>query len=426
MKINTVFFRLFIDLRFALLILISIAGVTALGTIIEQDQSLNYYMEFYPKGQGFISYSLILGLGLDHIYRSWLFLSLVVSLGVSLTLCTFYQQLPNIQISREVNFLKNVTQFSKLSLVSSFSPYSINSFVSKALRSLRLSNFYIYQQKTYLYALKGLFGKIGPVLVHISLVSILFGALSGACGRYFAQEFIPKGEIIHIQNLLGAGWFAKIPLLNIRLNDFWVEYNTQKINQFYSNVSLLDSSGKEMINQVLSVNHPLFFEQVFFYQTDWDLLGLRIQQNGEQIFQYPVVLINKTPKVWASIFLDSVSSTKQILIIEDLRQSLKLYNDQGLFVRNINLNDQFSLGNNMYTLVDIIPETGLQIKYDPSIPLTFFGFGLLMISTLLSYLTYSEIWFYLGDNKFYCGAQTTRAKSEFQVNFLTLIKILKR
>ena len=170
----------------------------------------------------------------------------------------------------------------------------------------------------------------------------------------------------------------------------------------------------------------MFFDQVFFYQTDWDLLGLRIQQNGDQIFQYPVVLINKNPKVWASILLDPVLSAKQILIIEDLRQNLKLYNDQGLFVRDIGLNTQFSLGTNLYTLIDIIPETGLQIKYDPSIPLTFFGFGLLMISTLLSYLTYSEIWFYLGDNKFYCGAQTNRAKSEFQINFLTLTKILKR
>lgn len=72
------------------------------------------------------------------------------------------------------------------------------------------------------------------------------------------------------------------------------------------------------------------------------------------------------------------------------------------------------------TLIDIISSTGLQIKMDPGIVLIYTGFGFLMISTLLSYLTYSQIWLVQESKNIFMGGNTTRAKFEFAREFLKL------
>lgn len=74
------------------------------------------------------------------------------------------------------------------------------------------------------------------------------------------------------------------------------------------------------------------------------------------------------------------------------------------------------------TLVDIISSTGLQIKTDPGIPLIYTGFGLLMLSTLISYITYSQIWVVQDQNNIFIGGNTTRATFAFELEFLKLIK----
>ena len=91
------FFKAFADLRFAIIILLIIASFSIIGTIIEQDQSIETYKLNYPltnKVLGFLSWDIILKFGLDHIYKTWWFLILILVFGISLLTCTFLQQLP--------------------------------------------------------------------------------------------------------------------------------------------------------------------------------------------------------------------------------------------------------------------------------------------------------------------------------------------
>ena len=46
----------------------------------------------------------------------------------------------------------------------------------------------------------------------------------------------------------------------------------------------------------------------------------------------------------------------------------------------------------MLKFSELLTTTGLQIKTDPGIPLIYTGFLFLMLSTLISYITYSQIW----------------------------------
>ena len=76
---------------------------------------------------------------------------------------------------------------------------------------------------------------------------------------------------------------------------------------------------------------------------------------------------------------------------------------------------------NSLEIIEYIPETGLQIKADPGIPLIYLGFGVLMISTLLSYLSYTQFWLAQSKNKLLIGGDTNRAKLNLKVTFLDLV-----
>ena len=97
------FFRSIADLRFAITILLIIASFSIIGTVIEQDQSIETYKLNYPITNqvfGFLSWDIILKLGLDHIYKTWWFIACIILFGVSLLTCTVLQQLPSLKISR--------------------------------------------------------------------------------------------------------------------------------------------------------------------------------------------------------------------------------------------------------------------------------------------------------------------------------------
>jgi cytochrome c biogenesis protein len=69
------------DLRFAIFILLIIASASVIGTIIEQDQSVEYYKLNYPLAErlfGFLSWDIILKCGFDHVYKTPWFISFIV------------------------------------------------------------------------------------------------------------------------------------------------------------------------------------------------------------------------------------------------------------------------------------------------------------------------------------------------------------
>ena len=77
------------------------------------------------------------------------------------------------------------------------------------------------------------------------------------------------------------------------------------------------------------------------------------------------------------------------------------------------------------SIIDILPSTGLLIKYDPSIPIIYFGFGLLMITTCLSYLPYTQIWIFTQRKNSWIGSSTNRGKIQLEIEFENLIRYIE-
>ena len=148
-------FKIFTSLKFAIIILIIIAISSSFGSFIEQDEPITFYKEQYPINKpiyGFITWEIILGLGIDHVYRTWWFLSLLVILATCLISCTVTRQFPLFKNSKDFFFKKEKKSFKNL-------PFFVkikNLFYLKELILVKIQtmNFYTYQNGNLVYAYK--------------------------------------------------------------------------------------------------------------------------------------------------------------------------------------------------------------------------------------------------------------------------------
>ena len=417
------FLKLLADLRFAIGILLIIALTSIIGTIIEQDQSIEIYKLNYPltnKLFGILSWDTILKLGFDHVYKTWWFLFFIFLFGISLLTCTFLQQVPSLKIARRCQFFRTNQQFSKLKIFKQTKNTSLNQFLFR----LKENKYSIFQQKDIVYCYKGLVGRLAPIIVHFSLILILFGSIIGSINGFKAQELIPKTESFHIQNFLTNGKIFSIPKTVVRINDFWITYNKKNtISQFYSDISFLKDNGHEIYRKTIFVNSPAVYKGTYFYQTDWNLTGLRFKFNNPEINQTSIIDINNdSNKIWFSwISFNLELSDGYTILLNNLQGYASIYDKFGSFSGNLELNE-FTNSQPTIKLIDIISSTGLQIKNDPGIPVIYGGFGFLMVSTLTSYITYSQIWIIQSQRKrkLLIGGNTTRAKFEFELEFFKL------
>ena len=418
------FFRQIADLRFSIFILLLISSCSIIGTVIEQDQSIETYKTNYPLMNpvfGFLTWDRIITFGLNHVYQTWWFFTLIFLFGISLISCTFLQQFPSLKIARRCQFFRTTSQFYKLKISTLLKNVPLNKILSR----IKKNQYSIFQQKNTIYCYRGLIGRIGPIIVHLSMILVLAGTIVGSLFGFKAQEIVPKTETFYIQNILNNGQLAVIPKVSARINDFWITYTKNKtISQFYSDISILDNSGNEMSRKTISVNYPLIFKGVYYYQTDWNLIGLRLQRSDNKIIEYPLAnVLNNQTKIWLSLISSNSELTSDdiIILIDNLQGYCSIYNEKGNFLGNLELNETVNLTQPI-TLFEIISSTGLQIKSDPGIPIIYSGFFFLMVSTLVSYISYSQIWVIQKNKKIFIGGSTNRASFDFELEFFDLVK----
>lgn len=416
-------FRFFADLRFSIFILLLISFCSIIGTVIEQDQSIEVYKLNYPLNNsvfGFLSWDRIIYFGFDHVYKTWWFLLLIFLFGWSLILCSFLQQLPSLKIARRCQFFRTSQAFYKLNNSTILTTFSF----PRILASIKIQHYSIFQQKNIVYCYKGLIGRIAPIIVHFSMILVLIGTIIGSLFGFKAQEIVPKTENFHIQNLLTNGTLSIIPQSSARVNDFWITYNKNKtISQFYSDISILNPQGNEIKRKTISVNSPFINKGIYYYQTDWNLIGLRFKASSKKTIEYPLInIFPNREKIW----LSWISNTRLvqnglILLIDNLDGYCSIYSPTGQFLGNLEINESLNFSAPV-NLSEIISSTGLQIKTDPGIPFIYLGFFFLMTSTLMSYITYSQVWLIQKNHKLFIGGTTNRALFDFELEFLKFVK----
>ena len=423
MKLRYILVRYLANLQFAIILLLTIASFSILGSIIEQDQSLDFYANAYSKPWlGIFTSKVILQFGLDHIFKTWWFISLLILFGTSLLCCTFLQQLPILKSAQRLKLYKNQRNFKKLPFNTKTIPVTNGSLVI----ALKDKKYQIFQGAQGVYAHKGIIGRIAPIIVHFSMVLILIGTILASTSGFVAQEFIPKTEVFHIQNILNNNINSNVPKISGRVNDFWITYTEdQSIKQFYTDLSIIDSNGKELKRETIYVNHPLRYQALTFYQTDWAIIGTRYRLPNLETYQIPI--IKPTKNIWLSwlpkqSFDDSLDESQSgyTILNTTLRGINSIYDQNGKLIGEGELNENLPLNSNIQ-FCDYLTTTGIQIKSDPGIPLIYIGFFFLLISIIASYISYSQIWLTRKNNKILLGGTTNRSKIQFEFEMLNLI-----
>jgi cytochrome c biogenesis protein len=416
------------DLRLAIVLLLAIAVFSISGTVIEQGQSLSFYQTNYPEHPalfGFLTWKVLLIAGFDHVYRTWWYLALLILFGSSLTACTFVRQLPALRwFTRNTSkFYTQPRQFQKFALSAEFDSASLEDAISL----LEKRRFRVFRSGETIYARKGIIGRIGPIVVHVSMMLILIGGIVGAMTGFIAQEVAPSGSTFLIKNIVDAGPWAEPQFPKdwaVKVNRFWIDYlPTGEIDQFYSDLSVLDNDGKEVDRKTIHVNEPLKHNGVTLYQADWSIAAVQVKLNKSPVLQFPMAKLDAVgSRVWGTwIPLKSDLSDGVSLIARDLQGLLLIYDTDGKLISTVRKGMSVQVKGVTLAIADIIGSTGLQIKADPGIPIVYLGFGLLMISTMMSYVSHSQIWALQKDGKFYIGGNTNRAQVVFEREFLEIL-----
>ncbi|MBE9190426.1 cytochrome c biogenesis protein [Gloeocapsopsis crepidinum LEGE 06123] len=418
------------DLRLAIVLLLAIAVFSISGTVIEQGQSVPFYQANYPEEPalfGFLSWKVLLSLGLDHVYRTWWFLALLILFGSSLTACTFRRQLPALKwFARTWKFYKQPQQFRKFALSAEVDRTPLDNLVPFLEK-----RYQVFREGDALYASRGLVGRVGPIVVHASMILILVGAIWGALTGFMAQEMVASGESFKVQNIVDAGPWAtpQIPQdWSVRVNRFWIDYTpTGGIDQFYSDLSVIDNQGQEVKHKKIFVNEPLRHRGVTFYQTDWGIAAIRIRLNKSPILQLPMARLNTNGqgRLWATWIPTKPDLSAGVsLVARDLQGMLLLYDTTGQLINTVRPGMAVEVNGVKLKIEEVVGSTGLQIKADPGIPFVYSGFGLLMLGVIMSYVSHSQVWALQKDGKLYIGGKTNRAHVAFEREFLTLLEQL--
>lgn len=423
--------RIIANLHLAIVLLLAIALFSISGTLIEQGQSLAFYQQNYPADPalfGFLSWRVIIAVGLNHVYSTWWFLSLLVLFGTSLTACTFTRQFPALKSARRWQFYDKPRSFEKLALSTEIPKGSVDNLIPL----LEQRNYKVFREGNTLYARKGIIGKIGPIVVHAAMLIVLIGAIWGAMTGFIAQEMIPSGQTFQVRNIFEAGPFSRAQIPQdwaVKVNRFWIDYTPDgTIDQFYSDLSVVNPQGEELKRETIHVNKPLRYDGVTYYQTNWGIAGVKVQLNNSPIFQIPMTKLDTGGKgnLWGTWIPTKPDLSEGVaLVTKDLQGTLLAYNPKGEFLDVVRPGMGLELNEVTLKVLELIGSTGLQIKADPGVPIVYAGFGLLMLGVMMSYVSHSQIWALETLQRLYVGGRTNRALVTFEHEILAMIAQLE-
>src|SRR3989304_1277679 len=263
------------SVKFTIFLLILIAAVSVIGTVIEQGQSPQDY--FLAYGERWTE--IILWLGLDRMYNTWWFVSILCLLVVNIIACTLDRFPPKWKtLLKEEPASFNPAMIDKLSRNSTLTVSGIESLNGRISELLAKKRYKVKAAETTdggfsIYAWKGVLGRFGSDFTHLSLLIILSGSIIGSVWGY--KDF----KVILVGDIVSSGKFD----FQLRLDRFWVDYyDTGQIRQYNSILTVVED-GKDVLTKQIWVNEPLYYKGVRFYQSSYGMAWDKIEEAGVAI-----------------------------------------------------------------------------------------------------------------------------------------------
>jgi cytochrome c biogenesis protein len=384
------------DLRLAIGLLLVIAIASGIGTAIPQREAEGLYHQLYDQQPwlGLLKGDGVLRLQLDHVYSSSWFLGLLAWLALSLLLCSWRRQWPALRAALRWIDYRTPRQLSKLSLAETVPCTNAETSLEGLEQRLRQQGWQIQRQEHRLAARKGVLGRVGPLLVHAGLVVLMLGAAWGALGGRRAEQFLAPGRTLELMDSRGRSE------LTLALDSFAVERDPAgRPEQFRSALRILEGgeqSGGTLLRQAeISVNHPLRFRGVTFYQADWGLAALSVQLGRSPVLQLPLQTFPQLgEQVWGLVLPTRPDGTQPVLLSLASEQGpVDVYSADGTLVTSLSVGGPAAEVNELPIRVDsVLPASGILLKRDPGVPLVYAGFAIALVGGGLSLVATRQLW----------------------------------
>lgn len=211
----------------------------------------------------------------------------------------------------------------------------------------------------------------GSFFAHLSVLIIYAGVIYGSLAGFSSYVQIEKGKKIYEPS---QGFF-------VGLNDFNAKFDQNGRPQAYTSDLSVYSQGNEVLRRTISVNHPLIFRGIKFYQSNYGLNGLlEITGPDGGSERFPIakgssVIYAATGQLFhiAEIFPDLQVLHGMALETYEPTAPLALIEDIGWLVQGKPIRwNGYAL-----KLIGATEYTGLQVKKDPGVWLVYLGFLLL-------------------------------------------------
>lgn len=232
------------------------------GSVIAQGNTPDWYVQTYPDWHG-----VILKLGLDDVFGSWYFITLLALLCLNLTLCSLIR-------------IRNVVKASKKAAASAAERKTkvfLTAEGTAQLRQLLEERHYKKEVfgETTVYS-KNSIGWYGSFVTHLAiLLTVLFGAAALYLPKVTDQICFP-GESLPMED--GT---------SIAVESFQIENGEGKLD-YASIIEIRLPDGRTSGQQRISVNYPLSFGGYKVYQQTYGTAGAVTVRNrstgGEDFF----------------------------------------------------------------------------------------------------------------------------------------------
>jgi len=393
--------KFFASVRLTVVILLTLALSSVIGTLIPQNAAVSDYIRKY----GAEVYTVISVLDLMDMYHSWWFRFFMCMLTLNIVVCS----LDRLSATFKIVFVKvpafNVTRFRNLpgncEIVSSRSPDDlVDRYLPLVSKKFSYSRVETLDSSRCIFAEKGRWSRLGFYLVHLSIVLLLMGGLIGSIFGFDGFVNIPEGESTD-QVRLNSGEKEVSLDFRIQCDDFSVSfYETGQPKEFRSRLTILEA-GNPVLTRDIIVNSPLRYKGINIFQSSYGAIAPKSVELGFEDIQTKVqfsvnVAIGQTialPGDIGMFQLKEVTNSKAFRGM-DLGQTLvgQLTLDgqtpeEILLPTRFPSFDKMRKGRFVITLTQVENRyyTGLQVTRDPGVWLVYLGFLMLIGGCLVTF-----------------------------------------
>ncbi len=405
--------RLLTSMRFSLVLILILAGLTVVGTVIGQAQAdtlanADARAEFLATAskQWYGSFVGILDpLQLFGVFRSPWFLSTAALLVASIIACSTQRAgglwktatKPNVAVGPA--FFEHAPYRETLAFKQA--PAEVADQLRSVLRRHHFRAVVVDDGALHVYADRNRWAPLGSLAGHLSLVVILLGALVGTVFGFRNSGFmIAEGSTEAVPTMAGT---------TIQLLSFKDAYDpvTGAPTDYASDV-VVNRNGQEVARQVVRVNDPLHFDGLTFYQSFFGtaVVMKAADGQGKTLFDDGVPLGYGTqdghsagsftvPGANLTVVLVGTTGTTDALV-KPGQVRVELYDattGNPVTQQSIDLGTATAVGGVTFTFEKETKFTGLSVAKDPGAPLVWLGSFLLVAGFALVFsFPHRRIW----------------------------------